>query len=385
MTLSDGTKARLDSAGYAKYRALPKREDRVLVFREFWKSYKAFERTFGVALDAQARRDLFYARARKYPSSLAAAVDAAHVPEAVYRTLVAEANHALPTLHRAFRLRGKLLGIPDLGYHDIYAPLVASVDLKFPIEQGQGPDPGRARAPGRRLRGHRAHGLRVALDGRLSPAREALGRLLQRLRLRRPPLRPPELQRRLRRRLDPGPRVRPRHALVPGQQGPALPHRRLPHLRGRGRVHLQRGAPAPEDAGRGQDRRRAPLPPGLVAREHAGDVLPPGDVRGVRARHPRDGREGRSPDRREALEDVPRAAAPLPRRRQGRREDRRGLRCGVGLHPPLLLQLLRLPVRHVARRLRPPRPRRDRRQARAPGTATSACCGPAARAIPTTC
>jgi oligoendopeptidase F len=137
VTLLDGTKARLDSAGYARYRALPNREDRVLVFREFWKSYKGFERTFGVALDAQARRDLFYARARKYPSSLASAVDAAHVPEAVYRTLVAEANHALPTLHRAFRLRGKLLAIPDLAYHDIYAPLVASLDLKFPIEKGK--------------------------------------------------------------------------------------------------------------------------------------------------------------------------------------------------------------------------------------------------------
>jgi len=137
VTLADGSKARLDSAGYARYRALPNRDDRVLVFREFWKSYEAFERTFGVALDAQARRDVFYARARKYPSSLAAAVDAAHVPETVYRTLVAEANHALPTLHRAFRLRGKMLGIEGLGYHDIYAPLVATVDLKFPIERGK--------------------------------------------------------------------------------------------------------------------------------------------------------------------------------------------------------------------------------------------------------
>jgi oligoendopeptidase F len=137
VTLSDGTKARLDSAGYARYRAQPRREDRLLVFHEFWKSYEAFERTLGVALDAQARRDVFYARARKYSSSLAAAVDAAHIPETVYRTLVAEANHALPTLHRAFRLRGKLLGISELGYHDIYAPLVATVDLKFPIEKGK--------------------------------------------------------------------------------------------------------------------------------------------------------------------------------------------------------------------------------------------------------
>ncbi|HEY6554477.1 MAG TPA: oligoendopeptidase F, partial [Vicinamibacteria bacterium] len=127
VTLADGTKVRLDNAGYSRYRSLPNRADRILVFREFWKAFKGFERTFGVALDAQARRDVFYARARKYPTSLAAALDAAHVPEAVYRTLVAETNRALPTLHRAFRLRGQLLGIPDLAYHDIYAPLVASV------------------------------------------------------------------------------------------------------------------------------------------------------------------------------------------------------------------------------------------------------------------
>jgi len=137
VTLSDGRKVRLDSAGYTKYRALPKREDRILVFREFWKALGAFARTFGVAMDAQIRRDVFYARARKYPSSLAAALDGANVPEAVYRTLVAEANRALPTLHRAFRLRGRLLGIQDLSYHDIYAPLVASVDLTYPIDKGK--------------------------------------------------------------------------------------------------------------------------------------------------------------------------------------------------------------------------------------------------------
>jgi oligoendopeptidase F len=55
----------------------------------------------------------------------------------VYRTLVAEANRALPTLHRAFRLRGTLLGIPDLAYHDIYPPLVSDLDTAFPIYRGE--------------------------------------------------------------------------------------------------------------------------------------------------------------------------------------------------------------------------------------------------------
>ena len=137
VTLSDGTKVRLDQSAYTKYRAVPNRADRILVFREFWKTFDAYQRTFGTTLDAEVKRDLFYARARNYPSCLAAALDAGNVPEAVYRTLVAEANRALPTLHRAFRLRAKLLGIPDLAYHDIYPPLVKHVDMNFPIDKGE--------------------------------------------------------------------------------------------------------------------------------------------------------------------------------------------------------------------------------------------------------
>ncbi len=135
--LSDGKVVRLDAAGYTRYRALPGRDDRAVVFREFWKAFKAFERTFGVALEAQVRRDLFLARARGYRSCLAAALDGPNVPEAVYRTLLAEANRALPTLHRAFRLRARLLGIGDLAYHDIYPPLVPDLDLALPIEKGE--------------------------------------------------------------------------------------------------------------------------------------------------------------------------------------------------------------------------------------------------------
>ncbi len=137
IVLSDGTQVRLDQAAYTKYRALPNRADRVLVFREFWGTFQRFERTLGVILDAQVRRDDFYARARRYPSALAAALSASNVPEAVYRTLIQEANRALPTLHRAFALRARLLGIEDLAYHDIYPPLVPQLDLVFPVEQGK--------------------------------------------------------------------------------------------------------------------------------------------------------------------------------------------------------------------------------------------------------
>ncbi len=136
VTLADGTEARLDPAGYTRWRAVPLRADRKLVFDTFWSTWKEYERTCGVALYSQLKRDLFYAQVRKYGSCLASALDDDNVPEAVYRTLIRETNANLPTLHRYFRLRARLLGIEDLAYYDIYPPLVEA-DLTFPIDEGE--------------------------------------------------------------------------------------------------------------------------------------------------------------------------------------------------------------------------------------------------------
>ena len=90
--LSDGTEARLDQAGYTKWRSAPGRADRKAVFEAFWKAFRDYERTFGVALYSQVKTDWFGASVRKYPSSLAAALAGDDIPRSVYRTLVSETN-----------------------------------------------------------------------------------------------------------------------------------------------------------------------------------------------------------------------------------------------------------------------------------------------------
>ncbi len=136
ITLSDGEEVRLDQAAYTKHRASDERADRKAVFDAFWGQWKSFERTFGVTLAGQVHSHIFSQRQREYPTSLAAALDNNSIPETVYRTLVAETGSNLDTLHRYFRLRGRMLGIEDLGYHDIYPALVDS-DKAFPLEIGK--------------------------------------------------------------------------------------------------------------------------------------------------------------------------------------------------------------------------------------------------------
>ena len=80
ITLSDGTKVRLDDQGYTLYRTAPNRADRKLVFDQFWASYHAFENSLGAALASQTKGEMFQAKARKYPSALASALAGPNIP-----------------------------------------------------------------------------------------------------------------------------------------------------------------------------------------------------------------------------------------------------------------------------------------------------------------
>ncbi len=137
VTLSDGTKVRLDQSAYEKYRQSPNRADRKLVFDSFWKTWKDYESTDGAILTARIMGNVFTAKARKYPNALAAALFPDNMPQDVYRTLVAQANDALPTLHRYFKLRKRLLGISgELEYYDVYPTMFPGRNIpKFTVAE----------------------------------------------------------------------------------------------------------------------------------------------------------------------------------------------------------------------------------------------------------
>lgn len=130
--LSDGKEVVIDQAAYTKYRSSSNRADRKLVFDAFWGKWKEFERTYGVTFYEMLKRDAVYAKVRNYPDSLTQSLDGNKLPRTVYDTLIAQTQANLPTLHRYFKLRAKMLGIEQLHYYDIYPPLVSS-DLKYPI------------------------------------------------------------------------------------------------------------------------------------------------------------------------------------------------------------------------------------------------------------
>jgi oligoendopeptidase F len=134
--LASGEDPTIDASAYTKYREAQNRDDRKQVMDAFFGTFKTYERTIGVDLYSQLKQDSVYSKVRKYPDSITRVLDRNNIPVAVIDTLIAQTNANLPSLHRYFRLRARLLGVPQLHYYDIYPPLVKG-DFKIPYDRGR--------------------------------------------------------------------------------------------------------------------------------------------------------------------------------------------------------------------------------------------------------
>ena len=133
VTLSTGEEVRLDSQGYGRARRSENRDDRKNAFDSYWGKWLEYRNSVGMVLNSHLQTQVALAKARNYDGVLHRELHQDNIPPAVYHTLVAEVNKALPTLHRYFKLRARMLGIDQMHYYDIYPPLV-SLDKTFDID-----------------------------------------------------------------------------------------------------------------------------------------------------------------------------------------------------------------------------------------------------------
>jgi oligoendopeptidase F len=134
--LKSGKTIRLDSSGYTEAREAPDRADRKKVMELFFGEYGSFKTSLGAAMSSYVQGNIFNAKQRKYPNALSSALSGDNIPEAVYRTLIAETNAGLPALHRYFKVRQKVMNLPDMHYYDIYPPAV-KLDRQFSVDESR--------------------------------------------------------------------------------------------------------------------------------------------------------------------------------------------------------------------------------------------------------
>jgi len=108
---------------------------RAKAYKAFYAQYKKLINTISANYYANVKKNIFYAKARKYNSYLEKAVSGEDVPIEVYNTLIKSVNDNLDALHRYIRLRKKVLNYPEYNMYDMYVPLVEDADLKLEYEE----------------------------------------------------------------------------------------------------------------------------------------------------------------------------------------------------------------------------------------------------------
>ena len=134
---SEGKKHPLTQGTFISCEESPDRVLRKSAYENLYHSFGSFKNTAAAILNAQGKQLKFFADARKYPSTLDAALDRTNVPTSVYLNLIEAVHQNLDKMHRYIRLRKKLLGLEELHFYDIYTPLLADVDKKIPFAQAK--------------------------------------------------------------------------------------------------------------------------------------------------------------------------------------------------------------------------------------------------------
>ena len=134
---SQGKKYPLSQSTFVPYE---ENQDRVLrknAYETFYHTLAGFKNTTAAALNAQGKQLKFFADARKYPSTLDAALDRTNVPTSVYLNLIEAVHQNIDKMHRYVRLRKKLLGVDELHFYDVYAPLLPDSEQDIPFAEAK--------------------------------------------------------------------------------------------------------------------------------------------------------------------------------------------------------------------------------------------------------
>lgn len=126
----------LSEGRYSLFIRSSDRNVRQQAFTNLFNTYNHFRNTFASTLSGNVKKNFFYAKTRKYNSTLESALQGDNVPTEVYDNLITTVHNNLTPLHRYVALKKKYLNLEEIHMYDLYTPLVSNVKLPFPYEEG---------------------------------------------------------------------------------------------------------------------------------------------------------------------------------------------------------------------------------------------------------
>jgi oligoendopeptidase F len=112
----------------------PDRTVRKTAFESYMDKHLEFKNTLATNLATSIKSNVFNMRVRKHESTLAASLFDNNIPVEVFHNLINTFKKNLPVWHRYFEIRRKALGVKELNYYDMWAP-IAKKKTKVPYEK----------------------------------------------------------------------------------------------------------------------------------------------------------------------------------------------------------------------------------------------------------
>ncbi len=135
--LPDGTKTELSHGRYGIFLRDKNRDLRKQAYVSMYEAHKDNINTLSSLYASSVKKDVFYAKARKYDSVLEGELFSGNIPKEVYTGLIEAVHSALPVMHRYVALRKMLLNIDDLKMYDMYVPTVDVPEQNYTYEEAQ--------------------------------------------------------------------------------------------------------------------------------------------------------------------------------------------------------------------------------------------------------
>lgn len=127
-----GERIELSHATFSACLHSPARKVREQAFHQYYAEFADHQNTIAASLNGSIQTDIYYAKARNYPSALESALFADNVPTTVYDSLIASVHHNLPAVYKYYDVRRRAMKLDAIHQYDTYVPILSELSVDYP-------------------------------------------------------------------------------------------------------------------------------------------------------------------------------------------------------------------------------------------------------------
>lgn len=131
----NGEEFNLTHGNYTKLMESDDRDLREEVYKQMYSKYKSLNNTLSVIYSYNVKNYVTSSKIRNYDDVLSYALDSENISPEIYRNLIDVVHDHLPSMYKYIAIKKRVLGIDDLGMHDIYLPITSLEDKKCSFEE----------------------------------------------------------------------------------------------------------------------------------------------------------------------------------------------------------------------------------------------------------